>query len=45
MRNSSLFLYNASYLRLKNVEIGYTFTQKCYSLLPDCRMFVFMYKA
>ena len=22
--NSSLFLYNASYLRLKNVEIGYT---------------------
>ncbi len=26
--NSSLFLYNASYLRLKNIEIGYSLPQK-----------------
>ncbi len=28
--NSSLFLYDASYLRLKNVEIGYNVSPKYY---------------
>lgn len=41
--SSSLYLYNASYLRLKNVEVGYSLP-KTGSVLPDSKMYVSMHK-
>jgi len=41
-KTSSIFVEDASYMRLKNMEIGYTFTQfgKSHSILQNVRLYI-----